>query len=109
MSVSAGSTGGPRAAASGGGVAELSSEDHSLVRELQREVIVPNAASIADAFYARLRREPEFERILMANRARLENLKMTCRRYLLSFGVDFESADDSLASPSTPALRGSSR
>ena len=74
-------------------LAELSGKDHSLVRELQREVIAPNAASIVDAFYARLRREPEFERILMANRARLENLKMTYRRYLLSFGVDFESAD----------------
>lgn len=74
-------------------LAELSSEDHSLVRELQREVIAPNAASIVDAFYERLRREPEFETILKANRARIEDLKITYRRYLLSFGVDFESAD----------------
>jgi diguanylate cyclase (GGDEF)-like protein len=74
-------------------LAELSSEDHSLVRELQCQVIAPNAASIVDAFYAHLRREPEFETILMTNRARLENLKMTYQRYLLSFGVDFESAD----------------
>lgn len=74
-------------------LADLSSEDHSLVRELQCEVIAPNAASIVDVFYARLRSEPEFKTILMANRAQVENLKMTYRRYLLSFGVDFESAD----------------
>ena len=74
-------------------LAELSSEDHSLVRELQCEVIAPNATSIVDVFYARLRSEPEFETILMSNRAQVENLKMTYRRYLLSFGVDFESAD----------------
>ena len=74
-------------------LAELSSEDHSLVRELQCAVIAPNAGSIVDAFYARLRSEPEFATILMANRARIENIKMTYRRYLLSFGVDFESAD----------------
>jgi len=74
-------------------LAELSSEDHSLVRELQREVFAPNAASIVDAFYERLQREPEFETILSASRSRIEDLKMTHQRYLLSFGVDFESAD----------------
>jgi two-component system cell cycle response regulator len=74
-------------------LADLSSEDHDLVCELQREVIAPNAASIVDAFHQRLKKEPEFEHILSANGVRVENLKKTYQRYLLSFGVDFESAD----------------
>ena len=74
-------------------LAELSSRDHGPARELQREVIAPNAASIIDTFYERLRTEPEFGIILPTNGARVEDLKMTYRRYLLSFGVDFSSAD----------------
>ena len=74
-------------------LADLSSEDHGLVRDLQREVIATNAASIVDTFYERLRTEPEFGTILPANGTRIEDLKMTYRHYLLSFGVDFASAD----------------
>lgn len=74
-------------------LAELSSEDHHLVRVLQREVIAPHAASIVETFYERLQKEPEVEAILSANGTRIENLKKTYQRYLLSFGVDFESAD----------------
>jgi diguanylate cyclase (GGDEF)-like protein len=53
----------------------------------------PNAANIVNAFYERLREEPEFATILSTNDARIEVLKLTYRRYLLSFGVDFESAE----------------
>jgi diguanylate cyclase (GGDEF)-like protein len=74
-------------------LAELSSEDHVLVRELQHEVIAPNATSIVDTFYERLRTEPEFGTILPTNSVRVEDLKITYRRYLLSLGVDFASAD----------------
>jgi len=74
-------------------LAELSSDDHDLVRELQRQVIAPHAAGIVETFYQRLRKEPEFEGILSANETRAEDIKKTYQRYLLSFGVDFESAD----------------
>jgi diguanylate cyclase (GGDEF)-like protein len=74
-------------------LAGLTGEDHGLVRELQREVIAPEAASIVDSFYGCLRTEPEFGAVLPTNGARIDDLKMTYRRYLLSFGVDFASAD----------------
>lgn len=74
-------------------LAELSSEDHVLVRDLQRDVIAAAATDIIDVFYERLRDQPEFEAILSASGARSEALKETYRRYLQSFGVDFEGSD----------------
>lgn len=72
-------------------LAGLVAADHPAVSELQREIIAPNAQAIIDDFYGHLREAPEFEKILSANGSRIEGLKTTYRRYLLNFGVDFES------------------
>lgn len=74
-------------------LAGLSCADHGLAARLQREVISPHAEEIVDAFYGHLRREPDFLTILGANDARIANLKTAYLRYLLSFGVDFDSRD----------------
>lgn len=74
-------------------LAELSDADHGLVRTLQQEVIAPHAADIVEAFYEHLSREPEADTVLPTSGARIDNLKNAYRRYLLSFGVQFQSSD----------------
>jgi diguanylate cyclase (GGDEF)-like protein len=74
-------------------LAGLSRADLDLAATLQREIIAPRAETIVDAFYGHLRHEPDFVAILNANDARIENLRTTYLRYLLSFGLDFESGD----------------
>jgi len=72
-------------------LADLSTADHALVHALQRDVIAPDADRIVSEFYLRMRQQPEFNDILATDSSRAESLKSAYRRYLLSFGVRFDS------------------
>jgi diguanylate cyclase (GGDEF)-like protein len=72
-------------------LAELSSDDHALVHSLQRDVIAPDAQRIVSEFYLRMQQQPDFQELLATNASRAETLKSAYRRYLLSFGVGFDS------------------
>jgi diguanylate cyclase (GGDEF)-like protein len=63
-----------------------------IAEELQSHVIQPHVDSIIEDFYDELERTSEF-RALVQGRDRINRLKMTQRKYLLSLGRDFDSLD----------------
>lgn len=69
----------------------LSAADKPLGKRLRTAVLVPNAVSIAEAFYVRLRADPESQRILAA--ANMDALHRTLTGYLRNFGAGFDTLD----------------
>ncbi len=65
--------------------------DHALADELVKVVIAPNVDDIIDRFYARLQTDP-VARSFIADADILTRLKTTQKAYLLSLGIDFDSA-----------------
>ena len=63
-----------------------------LAEELQSHVIQPLVDSIIEDFYDALEQTAEFQ-AMMLGRDRINRLKMTQRRYLLSLGREFDSLD----------------
>lgn len=71
---------------------DLSETDIALGQMLNRRVITPSVEPIIEAFYGELLAQDEFTRIL--NRGfDLDRLKRTQKLYLLSLGLQFDSAE----------------
>ena len=63
-----------------------------IAAELQSHVIEPNVDGIIEDFYEALERSAEFQ-AMVQERDRINRLKMTQRKYLLSLGREFNSLD----------------
>jgi diguanylate cyclase (GGDEF) domain len=74
------------------GLLELDAGDHHWAQLLHRQVIAPQVDALVDRFYDFQQRFPEIMQAI-GNRANLARLKGTQRRYLLSLGQHFDSAD----------------
>ncbi len=70
---------------------ELTQSDHALSRRLHDEVIAPQADRLVERFYEFQLRFPAIAEAIGGD-ARLAHLQATQRRYLLSLGVNFDSA-----------------
>lgn len=70
----------------------LSKADHPVAQVLHISVIAPNVDRIIDRFYDALLVRPESRKWLLDGDI-IHSLKQTQRRYLLNFGVNFDSAD----------------
>ena len=63
-----------------------------IAEELQSHVIQPNVDTMIEEFYGALEQTSEF-RSMELDRSRINQLKMTQRKYLLSLGQDFSTLD----------------
>ena len=72
---------------------ELAYGDHVHAQLLQRLVMVPQASSIIDAFYARMLKRPAVAAIIYEGGFDLARLKCSQTEHLLSLGVDFHTAE----------------
>jgi diguanylate cyclase (GGDEF)-like protein len=72
---------------------ELSPEDSHLAESLQENIIKPNLRAIIDTFYDEYLLVHERFRKILGNKDRIPNLKISQAKYLLSFGMDFNTLD----------------
>lgn len=70
---------------------ELTEADHGIARTLQKRVVMPHIDAIIEGFYRLLLRQPGFLAIVSTD-AMLAHLRETQRAYVLSLGVDCDSA-----------------
>ncbi len=63
-----------------------------IAEELQSHVIQPNVDTILEEFYGALEQTPEFQSMAL-DQGRINHLKMTQRKYLLSLGQDFDTPE----------------
>ncbi len=72
---------------------ELAQGDHVHAQLLQQLVMVPQASSIVDAFYARMLKRPAVAAIICKGGFDLARLKCSQTEYLLSLGIHFHTAE----------------
>lgn len=70
---------------------ELADADHALARLFQQRVVAPRIDVIIDGFYRLLMRQPGFLAVVNTE-AMQAHLRETQRAYILSLGVNFDSA-----------------
>lgn len=71
---------------------DLTEQELAIAQQLHDTIIAPNLQHILDHFYSTLSRDREFQTILAQGYV-LANLKKTQTQYLLTLGVNFNSAE----------------